>query len=468
MKKIHKNIISSILVLIIAISCVFMLSACFKSIGIEYVFMDNGVEFKRKSIKISTLVKSNTSTFESPSNDDCKEFAYWQVEEQYSDIVTISNNIVIKTETLTDGAIITFNSVYVDNHTWGLWVSKKEPTETVLGEKSRTCDKCSAQEETTYAFGDDLQAEINFDEIINKSNSDYGRTDISNSFNRTPTKINNMLSMYDSLERESRNWFKEGRNAIYDFTNGFYYIAIVDISDLNLSRNEMLEVYSAFLCDTHIYYFISKNIFYNIGYSGEDSMKNIALTVDKEYINGAIRKGINKTVTEYIMSFNDIVEREQYAYSKAIKIHDLMISNVSYDTPNKPWAHNILGVAGGNPEEGPVCESYAKTYNMLLNFYGIETIYVTGGAGKNFGEPHAWNLIKLDDDNWYWVDPTWNDTGDSPGTSMRHRYFAVGSISYSRDHKPTAPGLTVINNIVDYMYKLPTVSENNYSVSIDR
>ena len=64
-----------------------------------------------------------------------------------------------------------------------------------------------------------------------------------------------------------------------------------------------------------------------------------------------------------------------------------------------------------------VCESYTEVFSLLLNFLEIENIRVTG-LGNGGG--HAWNLVRLDDGNWYWFDPTWGDT-----TQDYYKYFCA-------------------------------------------
>ena len=99
----------------------------------------------------------------------------------------------------------------------------------------------------------------------------------------------------------------------------------------------------------------------------------------------------------------------------SLAYHDAIIEAIDYayekdgTTPeDAAWAHNILGVF----EKGSgVCESYARTYQLLLNVRGIENVFVIGVGGDAMSgyENHAWNLVKMDDDNWYWCDLTWDD-----------------------------------------------------------
>ena len=57
-----------------------------------------------------------------------------------------------------------------------------------------------------------------------------------------------------------------------------------------------------------------------------------------------------------------------------------------------------------------VCASYAASYRLLCDMAGVECVVATGYLNGNL--PHAWNIIKLDE-NWYEVDCTnnYNVTG---------------------------------------------------------
>ena len=68
-------------------------------------------------------------------------------------------------------------------------------------------------------------------------------------------------------------------------------------------------------------------------------------------------------------------------YKLALALHDKIITSIDYaynsqgDAEDALWAHNVLGVF---EKRSGVCESYAKTFQLLLNFCGIDNIYVTG------------------------------------------------------------------------------------------
>ena len=72
-----------------------------------------------------------------------------------------------------------------------------------------------------------------------------------------------------------------------------------------------------------------------------------------------------------------------------------------------------------------------------MKLLGIDCVVVKGEANNKY---HNWNKVKLDDDNWYCVDVTWDDPIDA---GPMNYYFCV-SDSFFRNagrtwEEPTPP-----------------------------
>lgn len=177
--------------------------------------------------------------------------------------------------------------------------------------------------------------------------------------------------------------------------------AQVNYSSLGLTADDAIAVWKTYTDDHPLYYWFSNRI----GYSAV----NLALYVDDDYSEGAVRANYNQLVFNKIKEYLSFAEAETSAYQVALAFHDRIINAIDYAYDDKgvpetaKWAHSVIGVL---EERGGVCESYAKTFQLLLNLRGVENIFVTGSGN---GEAHAWNLIKLDDGKWYWCDLTWDD-----------------------------------------------------------
>lgn len=274
-------------------------------------------------------------------------------------------------------------------------------------------------------------------------------------------KGDSLTALYELMDIEADAFHSGGDDAS---ENGV--VAKIDYSKLGLSTEEALAVYSAYRVDRPLYYWISTTVSYTSTY--------INLISYPEYSDASTRASYNSAVYNKVKELVALVSSDS-DYTLALAFHDILISGADYAyeadgvTPkNDAYAHNILGVM--HLGEG-VCESYSKAYQLLLNYCNVENIYVTGDAGG----PHAWNLVRLDDGEWYWVDLTWDDSSDAMhGTS--YRYFAVTDTQntgwmdgewmveqsdFVSSHIPSAP----INTGINFAYPLPERSRNEFDAS---
>ena len=243
----------------------------------------------------------------------------------------------------------------------------------------------------------------------------------------------------------------------------YYYVAELYFDDNGLNADEATAVWVAYRADHPLYYWIKGEITRTDRY--------LTLLVDEEYKDGDVREDCNNEIYSVVNEFVTTLNGESEEYLVTLGFHDMIIKGADYAyeadgvTPsNDTSAHNILGVL---VDGWGVCESYAKAFQLLLNYYGIDNIYVTGYAG----EAHAWNLVCLDEE-WYWYDLTWDDTPERT-TGVTHRYFCVtddqnvnwydGSTSavphgFADDHFPNAAN----NSGMDFFYTLPARAESEY------
>lgn len=276
---------------------------------------------------------------------------------------------------------------------------------------------------------------------------------------------NKLTAFYNEIDSIASDFHNSLNDAKIKKSNGkdTYYVAEINYADNGISSNEAIATWSAYVKDHPLYYWMSSGLTYTNEY--------ITLVVNDEYADGEIREQINsdiyKTVEEYVL----FASQGGDTYTVTLGFHDIIISNADYAyendgvTPSSDIsAHSILGVL---LEGEGVCESYAKAFQLLLNFCGIENVFVTGYSG----EPHAWNLVQLDDGEWYWYDLTWDDQPNRT-LGIRHNYFCVTddtlvswsdggsgkSTAFLEDHIPDVPEGEGIN----YNYALPDRAEQPY------
>ena len=192
--------------------------------------------------------------------------------------------------------------------------------------------------------------------------------------------------------------------------------AEVNFTALNLSAEDAVAVWKIYRDDNPLFYWFSNQI----GYGGS----KLYLYVADDYLEGAVRRECNQLIYTKVQEYIKYSIEETSAYQIALSFHDKIITAVdyAYDGNDEPesaqWAHSILGVF---EERNAVCEGYAKTFQLLLNLRGVENIMVDGIGG---GGAHAWNLIRLDDGQWYWCDLTWDDAPEYTW-GLYYGYFCV-------------------------------------------
>lgn len=87
-----------------------------------------------------------------------------------------------------------------------------------------------------------------------------------------------------------------------------------------------------------------------------------------------------------------------------------------------------------------VCDGKSKAFVLMCGIEGITAVRISGEAssdGQNFGG-HAWNKVLLDlngtgDKEWYFVDTTWGDVGDSK-EFLSHAYFLLSDDEVKNTH----------------------------------
>lgn len=126
-------------------------------------------------------------------------------------------------------------------------------------------------------------------------------------------------------------------------------------------------------------------------------------------------------------------------YDKALFVYEGIIRNTEYDTAVESGApdddaHTALGVLLNGRA---VCDGYAKATQLLLSYLGVACGLV---VGETQGEPHAWNLVRLDGEFYYldttWGDPQYEQEEESPAGGVDYRYFCVTGAEIADTHIP--------------------------------
>ncbi len=228
----------------------------------------------------------------------------------------------------------------------------------------------------------------------------------------------------------------------------------------NITIDELNEIYFMFRNDHPEYYWLPSVCYY---VESKDSIL-LMLMLSDEYNEADERSYMDSVIEANVMKcITDIYESEPRTDQQTVKlVYDYIAGLVEYgfDETGQPldtaYAHSITGVFDGDPETDVVCEGYAKAFQLILNALDIDNIYVTGNAynGVEWGG-HAWNMVRMDDGQYYNFDITWDDSGNT----VTYRYFAAGSW-FNKDHVPGSSEETS----VDFLYELPQVPNKDYEI----
>lgn len=213
-----------------------------------------------------------------------------------------------------------------------------------------------------------------------------------------------------------------------------------------ISVSELTVVIDAYMRDYAHHFWLSKRYSYSYideskvtKYVPQYTMAGSTLELAKAEFSAAadeILANINDSMTDY---------------EKELILHDELVKRVVYDL-EAPHAHDAYGAL---VEGRAVCEGYAESFQYLLHRAGIKSFLVIGSSR---GVGHEWNTVCIDGE-YYHVDPTWNDQGDT----IYHAYFNTSEEVIKEDHAidPTVYQLPECNTMDAHYF---TVNGNIYEV----
>ena len=236
-------------------------------------------------------------------------------------------------------------------------------------------------------------------------------------------EINSLDEFYDAIKNSLGEFDENLTLDIKNYNNKEYNLEV--INDILVANPDINYAYSGA----------------KAGISGyQDSQERIMkitflYELDKEtmiYEKNAVKNKVEEIVTSIIKEDMSDIEKE-------IAIHDYIVSHAEYDAAGyesgqaAPESHSAYGILINGVG---VCDGYAKAIYELLNRVGIECKFVTGNVVN--GEGHAWNIVKLDDGEWYNLDVTWDDPtyiySNNNENHISHEFFNMKSEIFNENH----------------------------------
>lgn len=201
-------------------------------------------------------------------------------------------------------------------------------------------------------------------------------------------------TFYDRLDDIAERFLTDSSaDAVYMSIYDLYAMSGVAFSDLGLSKQDAYRIAEWFLYNNPQYYFLRPKFLttssafylstYDFGWSG---VKRADVT-DTMF----------DTFDEWIYSVND---DEVTIYQTEMSAHRLLCTTLSYQ--QSAYDQSVYSSVFYNKT---VCAGYSGAFQIICNASGIDCVTALSTA-------HAWNLIQLEDGNWYAVDLTWNDSLD--------------------------------------------------------
>ena len=285
-------------------------------------------------------------------------------------------------------------------------------------------------------------------DFLNDSSSNYAFMDMD-----YLTNGSSLQKLYVGILQKLTEFYENTTEDIglTDFgENQHYCIGSVKYGDLGLSSEDVMRAYTYVLNDHPLFYFCDNFVIY-------DGM-NLYLMLSEEFSKAEVRSKLKSEIEETVRSFGKVTEGLTSNYEIVKAVHDEIINTADYayeedgSTPqNTPYVHSIAGYVSG--QKKLVCDGYSKTFAVVLNYLDIANIYITGwgvAAGETTTPQtaHAWNMVQLGNENYYFVDTTWDDLAEQ---GIRYDYFCLASEMYNTHTLEASEGDTTKN----YMYSLP-------------
>lgn len=276
---------------------------------------------------------------------------------------------------------------------------------------------------------------------IEESQSEYEQ--YSESFEINELTINMNSYYYNKLNDGQKKIYESIANAVKNFQSEFPIRDYVADNKENFAQEVSVAI-AAFINDhPEVFYIESQYSTYTLsGFDGDIGYIKLNYTESTlEDVNSKIEI-IKQKIQEYITGTENLSD-----YEKELYIHDKLAQSVTYsDLEDLPRAYHTA--EGPFLENIGVCDGFTKTLQILYDQLGIDSIIVLGVLDDN---PHAWNLVNIEDD-WYHVDLTSSRSIVEETGIITHAYFNLSDERMKKIATFDNPELLPKADSLDYNY----------------
>lgn len=142
---------------------------------------------------------------------------------------------------------------------------------------------------------------------------------------------------------------------------------------------------------------------------------NETISLRDKLVADILQSSPKTTRYEQLEYFNNyLASKNQYNTSPTSKLLNLPID--CYEC--------ISALKGTTGTDGPICGAYSQALKVLCDEAKIPCVVVLGSTSSRNpkASSHEWNLVQMEDNNWYAIDVTWNSSMKSNSD-----WFLVGS-----------------------------------------
>ncbi len=244
-------------------------------------------------------------------------------------------------------------------------------------------------------------------------------------------------------------------------------------SKTNAQNNAMQDIMLAMsaLIEDNPLFFWSSGFGISYGGSRKYSSGTYIYTITALTININIDTDHFSDFNDVKAKYNSVVEKLDTIkvngisrHEKLKSIHDFLANNIVYD--NTISESNIYDAYGALITGVCVCEGYAEAFKLLCDREGIPCITVVGTGD---GGAHKWNMVQMEDNEWYTLDSTWDDQTSGTyysyfivGSGTKAPFFGNSTVADSTIHIPTGKIFSNANTALVY----PILSNDTYGVGL--
>ena len=231
-------------------------------------------------------------------------------------------------------------------------------------------------------------------------------------------------------------------------------------------------------CQSSAYWIWGTSYKWNIGGSRSGSTWTCRIDEISFYVSPYYEGILNErdaVESALAQAVSEVEERakdtSRYALIKAI--HDYTAELVTYGNAGQviPYEHTVTGGLLDTYQHTGVCESYAKIVKLLCDRFSIPCVLMTGGSSTasdgSIVVDHMWNMVQMENGQWYLVDATWDDQASGVYTT----YFLAGSESAGFNGKTVGQDHMAVGDFTGMGYEpftLPTLSADAYSADAEK